>query len=167
MKAGDITILCRTNSNCREVANALRNQGLKAVVADHGLHLTGEWRMLKACLHLLVDKGDSLSKAELNFLTSEDHDIKTLLQDRLIFLNNAGDDEEQIRSWLQHHEVVKWIEEDRDHLLRLSISGIVQLIYTGLHFHERVMQWVAVYSGMPISTRYLAMQDHLKTIQPK
>ncbi len=64
-----------------------------------------------------------------------------MLQDRLVFLNNAGEDDEQIRSWLQHHEVVKWIQEHRDHLLTLSISGIVQLIYTGLHFHERVMQW--------------------------
>ncbi len=141
LKAGDITILCRTNSNCRDVANALRRQGLEAVVADFGLHLTGEWRMLKACLHLLVDKSDSLSKAELHFLTSEDHEIETMLQDRLVFLNNAGEDDEQIRSWLQHHEVVKWIQEHRDHLLTLSISGIVQLIYTGLHFHERVMQW--------------------------
>jgi ATP-dependent exoDNAse (exonuclease V) beta subunit len=141
VKAGDISILCRTNKNCIGIANALRNQGLQAAVSDAGLNLTAEWRLLKACLHLLVDENDSLSKSEIKFLTSIDHNIPAMLEDRLLFLQQAGDDYESKSKWLIDDPIIQWINEHRSSLLSQSISGIIQLIYAGLHFHNTVMKW--------------------------
>nr|MBA2407245.1 UvrD-helicase domain-containing protein [Chitinophagales bacterium] len=140
-KPGDVAILCRNNIHCRELANALRDQGVQAVVANTGLQRTAEWRLLKACLHLLLDERDTLSKAEIQFLTSENHDVETLLDDRLQFLEDAGHNDYINYSWLNDHETVKWINEHRTHLKSQSISGIVQLMYSGLDFQSLVMQW--------------------------
>ena len=141
VKAGDISILCRTNNNCTGIANALRNQGLQAVVSDTGLNLTAEWRLLKACLHLLVDETDSLSKSEIEFLTSADHNISKMLEDRLLFLKQAGEDYESKINGLLIIPTIQWINEHRSSLLSQSISGIIQLMYAGLDFNNTVMQW--------------------------
>lgn len=141
IRAGDIAVLCRTNNNCNAVANALRDQGLQAVVADAGLNQTGEWRLLRACLHLLVDNKDSLSKAEIKFLSDPDHDIEGILQDRMAYLEKAAEDYEILNKWLSEEPIVEWINQQRENLLSKSISGIIQLIYSGLDFHNKVMAW--------------------------
>jgi|ERR1035437_3943337 ATP-dependent exoDNAse (exonuclease V) beta subunit len=141
IKPGDISILCRTNKNCTGIANALRNQGLQAVVSNAGLNLTAEWRFLKACLHLLVDEKDSLSKFEIEFLTRADHDISALLVDRLLFLKAVGDDPERKKKWLNDHPIIQWINKHRKSLLSESISGIIRLMYAGLDFNNQVMKW--------------------------
>jgi ATP-dependent helicase/nuclease subunit A len=141
VKAGDICILCRTNNNCAGIANALRNQGLQAVVSGTGLGLTAEWRLLKACLHLLIDATDSLSKSEIEFLISAKHDLPKMLEERLLFLNVAGVDYKKLNSWLDDHPIVRWIKENRSALLSESISGIIRLAYSGLNFDRIVMQW--------------------------
>ncbi len=141
VKAGDICILCRTNNNCAGIANELRNQGLQAVISGPGLGLTAEWRLLKACLHLLVDGSDSLSKSEIEFLTNASHDLPKMLEERLLFLKVAGDDYKEINSWLDDHPIVQWIKENRNALLSQSISGIIRLMYSGLDFNKIVMQW--------------------------
>jgi ATP-dependent helicase/nuclease subunit A len=141
VKAGDICILCRTNNTCAGIANALRYQGLQAVVSGTGLGLTAEWRLLKACLHLLVDSTDSLSKSEIEFLTSAKHDLPKMLEERLLFLKVAGDDYKKINSWLDDHPIVQWIKENRSALLSESIKGIIRLLYSGLDFNKIVMQW--------------------------
>jgi len=141
IKAGDISILCRTNKNCVGIANALRSQGLQAAVSDTGLNLTAEWRLLKACLHLLVDENDNLSKSEIKFLTCIDHNIPAMLEDRLLFVQQAGEDYESRVQWLIDDPTIQWINEHRSSLLSQSISGIIQLIYAGLNFHNTVMKW--------------------------
>jgi ATP-dependent exoDNAse (exonuclease V) beta subunit len=138
---GDISILCRTNDNCTNIANALRTQGLQAVVSNTGLNLTAEWRLLKACLHLLVDNTDSLSKFEIDFLTSHKHDVSKMLEERLLFLKDVGKDYERQNNWLNDHDIVKWINTNRSNLLAESIAGIIRLIYTGLDFNSIVMSW--------------------------
>jgi ATP-dependent exoDNAse (exonuclease V) beta subunit len=141
IRAGDIAVLCRTNNNCNSVANALRDQGLQAVVADAGLNQTGECRLLRACLHLLVDKNDSLSKSEIKFLSDPDHDIEAILQDRIEYLEKANGDYETLNKWLSEEPIVKWINQQQENLLSKSISGIIQLIYSGLDFHNKVVAW--------------------------
>ncbi len=119
----------------------MRGQGVQAVVANTGLHRTAEWRLLKACLHLLLDERDSLSKAEIQFLTSENHEIETLLDERLQFLKDAGNNDDKINSWMNDHEAIRWIEEQRTNLNSEPVNSIIQLMYSGLGFQSRVMQW--------------------------
>ena len=139
--AGDIAILCRTNIECREIANALRDNGLQAVVSNTGINVTAEWRWLRACMHLLVDETDSLSKAEIIFLQQGDHAIERLLDDRLEFLKEAGDDYAKQNSWMEDYPVMVWIKENRNRLLSEPVSGMIQLIYAGLQFHNKVIEW--------------------------
>ena len=138
---GDIAILCRTNIECREIANALRNNGLQAVVSNTGINLTAEWRWLRACMHLLVDETDSLSKAEIIFLHQGDHNIERLLDERLQFMADAGDDKWKRNEWMEDYPVVMWIKEHRSSLLAEPVSGMIQLIYAGLQFHNKVIEW--------------------------
>ncbi|MEP6949261.1 MAG: UvrD-helicase domain-containing protein [Ginsengibacter sp.] len=141
IKAGDICILCRTNQKCTGIANALRAQGLQAVVSNTGLNLTAEWRLLKACLHLLVDETDSLSKFEIEFLTNSDHNVPGMLEERLLFLKQAGEDYEKGKQWLINNSIIQWINEHRKFLLSESISGIIRLMYSGLDFNRILMEW--------------------------
>ena len=138
---GDIAILCRTNSECRDIANALRDTGLQAVVSNTGISLTGEWRYLRACLHLLVDETDSLSKAELVFLHESDHSVEHLLDERLEFMQEARDDYAKRASWMEDYPVMRWLKENRSRLLSESVSGMIQLVYAGLQLHNKVIQW--------------------------
>jgi ATP-dependent helicase/nuclease subunit A len=138
---GDIAILCRTNVECREIANALRDNGLQAVVSNTGINLTAEWRWLRACMHLLVDETDSLSKAEIIFLHQGDHNIESLLDDRLQFMADAGDDKRKRNEWMHDYPVILWIKENRSRLLAEPVSGMIQLIYAGLQFHNKVIEW--------------------------
>jgi ATP-dependent helicase/nuclease subunit A len=138
---GDIAILCRINSECREIANALRDNGLQAVVSNTGINLTAEWRWLRACMHMLVDETDSLSKAEIIFLHQSDHAIESLLDERLGFMHAAGDDYAKRNSWMQDYPVLVWIKENRSRLLSEPVSGMIQLIYAGLNFHNKVIEW--------------------------
>ncbi|HET9279394.1 MAG TPA: UvrD-helicase domain-containing protein, partial [Flavitalea sp.] len=138
---GDIAVLCRTNIECREIANALRDNGLQAVVSNTGINLTAEWRWLRACMHVLVDETDSLSKAEIVFLHRSDHNIENLLDERLEFVRAAGNDYAKLNAWMEHDPVMLWLKENRNRLLSEPVSGMIQLIYAGLAFHNKVIEW--------------------------
>lgn len=62
----DLAILCRTNKLCQDVAEALGEQGLPAVVARVGLLDTAEGQVLLAGLRLWVDPRDRLAAATLH-----------------------------------------------------------------------------------------------------
>ena len=61
----DVAVLCRTNKQCQEVAEALGALGVAAVVPRMGLLDTAEGQLLVAGLRLWVDPGDALAAAEL------------------------------------------------------------------------------------------------------
>lgn len=64
-QAGDIAILCRSNSDCMRMAEALHRAGLQAAIARAGLLETAEARLVLACLKYLVTPSDQLSLAEI------------------------------------------------------------------------------------------------------
>jgi ATP-dependent exoDNAse (exonuclease V) beta subunit len=61
----DVAILCRTNKQCQEVAEALGGLGIPAVVPRMGLLDTAEGQLLVAGLRLWVDPADTVAAAEL------------------------------------------------------------------------------------------------------
>ncbi len=65
LKAGDIAILCRTNPNCREVADSLAAYGIPVSVGRGALLAQPECIVLMAGIRLLVDANDTLALAEL------------------------------------------------------------------------------------------------------
>jgi ATP-dependent exoDNAse (exonuclease V) beta subunit len=77
--AGDVAVLCRTNDQCRAVADALAAQGIPAVVPRVGLLNTPEGRLALAGLWLWVDPRDALAAATIARLTTFAGDPDALL----------------------------------------------------------------------------------------
>jgi len=65
VKGGDVAILCRNNDVCINVAEGLEQQGVKAVLPRNGLLSCPEVIIVLAALRFLIDRKDSLAKAEL------------------------------------------------------------------------------------------------------
>jgi ATP-dependent exoDNAse (exonuclease V) beta subunit len=61
----DVAVLCRTNAQCREIAVALGELGVAAVVPRVGLTDTHEAMVALAGLALWADPGDAIAAAEL------------------------------------------------------------------------------------------------------
>jgi ATP-dependent helicase/nuclease subunit A len=65
VRGGDVAILCRENKVGDTVAEALEQQGIKAVLPRNGLLSCPETIIVLAALRFLIDSRDSLAKAEL------------------------------------------------------------------------------------------------------
>ena len=68
--AGDVGVLCRTNAQCQQVADALDSVGIAAVVPRVALFDSAEARLVHAGLRLWLDPRDSLAAAEIARLLS-------------------------------------------------------------------------------------------------
>ena len=83
-KPGDIAVLCRTNSECDLVAEALEDVGLKAARPRAGLFFTHEGCLMLAGIRLWVDPQDKLAQAELLRLIDYPDEPKTWLEETLV-----------------------------------------------------------------------------------
>jgi len=68
LAAGDIAVLCRSNDNCLDVADALARAGLKVAIKRAGLFGTLECRLALAALRWCADRGDGVALAEMAHL---------------------------------------------------------------------------------------------------
>lgn len=71
----DVAVLCRTNAQCREVATALGDLGVVAVVPRVGLTKTAEAMVVLAGLALWADPGDAIAAAEIARLITYPDDL--------------------------------------------------------------------------------------------
>lgn len=69
LRAGDIAILTRTNTDAAALAAALEQRGVRASLPRAGLLATPEGSIVSAALRLLVDASDRLATAEIEALT--------------------------------------------------------------------------------------------------
>lgn len=75
----DVAVLCRTNAQCQEVADALAALDVAAVVPRMSLLETTEATVVVAALQLWVDPFDSLAAAELARVISYPKDLDSLV----------------------------------------------------------------------------------------
>lgn len=68
LAAGDIAVLCRSNDNCLDVADALARSGLKVAIKRAGLFGTLECRLALAALRWCADRADGVALAEMAHL---------------------------------------------------------------------------------------------------
>jgi ATP-dependent helicase/nuclease subunit A len=73
--ARDVAILCRTNAQCQELAEALSSLNIRAVMPTMALLDTAEGRVVHAALRLFVDPKDGLAAAELARLVTYASDL--------------------------------------------------------------------------------------------
>ena len=78
-KPRDIAILCRSNSHCTAVANALNEQGIRASVSAGLLTETREAQITLAAVRYLADGEDTLALAELMVLLPSENPLVSAL----------------------------------------------------------------------------------------
>ena len=65
IKAGDIAILCRSNSECEEVSSSLKQAGIRASISEGDLLATQECTLAIAALRYMADHQDNIALAEI------------------------------------------------------------------------------------------------------
>lgn len=132
LRGGDIAILCQTNAKCRKVAEALESRGLRASLPRSGLLAQPESVLALACLRYLVDPRDRLAVAEILHLTAD-----------------PADPQQWFRLWLANPDsppkescsILSTLDENREKLLRLTPSEVLELVLTTAALRDRVVVW--------------------------
>ena len=136
---GDFAVLCRSNSECNEVAEALHKMGLKAAIARAGLMNTAEAKLILACLKYILTRQDTLSVAEL-LLLAANLPIEYIIEDRLKYLKTK---EEGLATtaWASNEPFIQRLDMLREQVKELSSSEILNLILDELDLRRIIAAW--------------------------
>lgn len=104
---GEIAILCRSNNECKGVAGALEQRGLRASYGRGSLLTTREGALAYAALRYLSDWSDAVAIAELVRLTAEAGDATW-------FRDLVRSPKETIAAW-REREPLERLDLERDH----------------------------------------------------
>lgn len=136
---GDIAVLCRSNHECQEVAEALHRSGLKAAISRVGLLATAEAKLILACLKFILNKSDSLSVAEILLLAS-DIEIEKIIDDRLNYLE-LKEQKQAKRPWAADDPIIQMLNELRPKVLELSSAETLNLLMEQLELRRIIIRW--------------------------
>ncbi len=144
-RPGDVAILCRSNKECVEVAEALHRAGLRAAISRSGLLNTAEAKLIFACLKYILNQHDSLSIAEILLLASG-KDIEEIIEDRLEWLDKKEAPDSNKSStfngqWGEHDPIIKLLNELRTKVADLSSSEILNLLLEELDLRRIIASW--------------------------
>ncbi len=138
-RPGDVAILCRSNEQCRQMAQALHQAGLRASVARPGLLATAEARLVTACLKFILHHRDALSVAEILLLGGR-MDIEDIIEDRLAYLDQL----EQRRTdglWAKDHPLIHQLLRLRKELADCSSAEILDIVLETLDLRRTIAAW--------------------------
>lgn len=133
LKGSDIAVLCRFNSRCEGVANALSQAGLKVAMTRNGLLDTPECILTLATLRYLIDRNDRFALATIIHLT---RDYQTEKQS------------DWLTGWLNSNEnpegLLPFANELSDARLKLSACTAVEALQMAIasgHVLETAFSW--------------------------
>ncbi len=138
-RPGDIAVLCRSNHECQEVAEALHRAGLKAAISRVGLIATAESKLVLACLKFILNKSDSLSVAEILLLAS-DIEIENIIDDRLNYLE-LKEQKKAKRPWAAEDPIIEMLNDLRPRVFELSSAETLNLLVEQLELRRIIMRW--------------------------
>ena len=137
-RPGDAAILCRSNSDCIAVANALHKAGLKAAISRNGLLETQEIRLLLACLRYILSASDSLSVAEIMVLGSKKSTAE-MLDSRMKYLRGIGDTYDPSDWGKNENALIDRLDALRPTIIEYSGSVILDLILDELDLRRDII----------------------------
>ena len=146
VQPGDIAILCRSNHECQEMAEALHRAGLKAAISRVGLLATAEAKLILACLKFILNKSDSLSIAEILLLASN-LEIEKIIDDRLNYLE-LREEKKTTGPWAANDPIIQTLNELRPRVLELSSAEILNLLMEQLELRRIIIRWGKVQQRM-------------------
>ncbi|MCU0347671.1 MAG: UvrD-helicase domain-containing protein [Saprospiraceae bacterium] len=136
---GDVAILCRSNNDCREVAEALHRAGLRAAISRAGLMDTAEAKLILACLKFILNKYDSLSIAEILLLAAR-LELHEIVENRLAYLEASELGKPDFK-WGEENEFVQRLNALRPRVAELSGSEILTLLLEELELRRIIVTW--------------------------
>lgn len=139
-RPGDVAILCRSNSECQIVAEALHRAGLAAAISRAGLLNTAEARLIVACLKYVLNQYDSLSVAEL-LLLAAGKNIEEIIENRMEYLALVAAQEGKRAKWAQEEDFVRRLFELRSEVVELSSAEILNLLLEELDLRRIIVRW--------------------------
>lgn len=139
-RAGDVAILCRSNNNCQQMAEALHAAGLKAAISRAGLLRTAEARYLLACLKYLINPYDELSAAEILMLYGS-HKVEDIVESRLEYIATRDQNEKRQAPWASETEIMQLLQQLRETTLELSSAETLDLLMERLQVRRTVARW--------------------------
>lgn len=137
--AGDIAVLCRTNKDCLNMAEALHRAGIKSAISRTGLLETAEVKLILACLKYMLHRSDSLSVAEI-LLLGDHKKIEKIIGDRLEWLQQ----EQEVRRknyWSKDNPLIKKLNQLRAKATELSSTEILNLLLEALDLRRIMAHW--------------------------
>jgi ATP-dependent helicase/nuclease subunit A len=120
LRPGDIAILCRSNDNALDLADALAKAGLKVAIERDELLETLECRLAIAALRWCVDNRDTLALAELAHLLGSSQNQPAWFE---ACLKPGG--REEIEKLVPIANKLKAIAQNRDHKTPLQLLDAV------------------------------------------
>ena len=153
IRPGDIAILCRSNAECKNFANALVKKGIPVSFVKNDILQQTEVQLVFTLLKFMVDSSNKHVRADLLRLLDETS-TQDILQQRLdyvISLISEEDDEENEGKKKIVMKPDQWLEEGNALICKLkgfkntvnnqSVSDLLESIIFGLALPEVVAKW--------------------------
>ncbi|MFZ4427816.1 MAG: UvrD-helicase domain-containing protein [Saprospiraceae bacterium] len=140
VRAGDVAVLCRTNSECALLAEALNSAGLKVAISRSGLMQTAEARLILACLKYLLHAQDTLSVAEI-LLLAENLPVEEMIEDRLAYLEKQDAGNLPGERWGAHYPMIRMLQGLRPRVAELSCAETLDLLLGELDLRRIIAGW--------------------------
>ena len=153
IRPGDIAILCRSNAECKNFANALVKKGIPVSFVKNDILQQTEVQLAFTLLKFMVDSSNKHVRADLLRLL-EETSTQDILQQRLdyvISLISEEDDEENEGKkkivmkpdlWLEEgNALICKLKEFKNTVNNLSVSDLLESIIFGIALPEVVAKW--------------------------
>ena len=135
LRAGDIAVLCRTNTGCGDLAAELTRQGIPAAIARKGLLATAEATLLLAALKFLLNGDDNLSVAEM-LLFGERRTLTEIIDDRLEHLARRP-----AAAWGDGAALLEKLDVLREETAEHSTSEMINLVLERTDLRRIAVAW--------------------------
>lgn len=140
VRAGDLAILCRSNKDCMDMAEALYQAGFKVSISRAGLLHTAEAQLILACLKLILNPKDALSTAEILKL-AEGQALESIIESRLDFLEQDAASGRPRMAWSEENWYIRQIAQIREEVIELSTTEVLELLLEELDLRRIIVSW--------------------------
>ena len=134
---GDIAVLCRGHAECRTLAKALAERGIRVAIGRPGLLDTPEGKLVTACLRYFQNDRDTLANAEIQVLTSPDPKPEEWLAERFRWLAAGNKSHE----WGAGHKVLAALKGLSSRAIDFSPSETLDEIIEAVDLRRLLMGW--------------------------
>ncbi|WP_462411664.1 UvrD-helicase domain-containing protein [Neobacillus sp. Marseille-QA0830] len=133
LRAGDMAILCRSNDECLEAAEALSKLGIPATVGEIGLLSTPEAVFAVAAFRFLIDPRDTLALAELLHFSSDTWGEGRWLSDWL--------QSDKLSDIFATEPFVQELDNAREKIVQMSPAEVMDLALVTARVDETALSW--------------------------